>query len=198
MRVYDGENLKDTDPKAKSYQEYRDYAGVDEGMNGSRPASPSRSCRRSSTSTTARSPPTRCTCCTCSSSRSSGAVPARGRGALPRLHQGIPVAALRRVHRQGDPDRLPGVVFRVRAEHLRPLRHLRRLLDPGPGVPRPEHRRDVRPRRRSTRSWRRSRSRPASATRRTSATRSSTSCCARAPTTRARTRAGPATRSCAR
>jgi len=34
MRIYDGENLKDTDPKAKSYQEYRDYAGVDEGMNG--------------------------------------------------------------------------------------------------------------------------------------------------------------------
>ncbi|WP_150149080.1 PrkA family serine protein kinase [Candidatus Enterovibrio altilux] len=34
MRVYDGETLKDTDPKAKSYQEYRDYAGVDEGMNG--------------------------------------------------------------------------------------------------------------------------------------------------------------------
>ncbi|KLV03908.1 serine/threonine protein kinase [Photobacterium aquae] len=34
MRVYDGETLKDTDPKAKSYQEYRDYAGVDEGMAG--------------------------------------------------------------------------------------------------------------------------------------------------------------------
>ena len=34
MRVYDGENLKDTDPKAKSYQEYKDYAGVDEGMEG--------------------------------------------------------------------------------------------------------------------------------------------------------------------
>ena len=34
MRVYDGENLKDVDPKAKSYQEYRDYAGVDEGMSG--------------------------------------------------------------------------------------------------------------------------------------------------------------------
>ena len=34
MQVYDGENLKDTDPKAKSYQEYRDYAGVDEGMIG--------------------------------------------------------------------------------------------------------------------------------------------------------------------
>jgi len=34
LLVYDGENLKDTDPKAKSLQEYRDYAGVDEGMNG--------------------------------------------------------------------------------------------------------------------------------------------------------------------
>ena len=34
MRVYNGESLKDTDPKAKSYQEYRDYAGVDEGMEG--------------------------------------------------------------------------------------------------------------------------------------------------------------------
>jgi serine protein kinase len=34
MLVYDGENLKDTDPKAKSHHEYSDYAGVDEGMNG--------------------------------------------------------------------------------------------------------------------------------------------------------------------
>ncbi len=34
MRVYNGENLKDTDPQAKSFREYRDYAGVDEGMTG--------------------------------------------------------------------------------------------------------------------------------------------------------------------
>jgi len=34
MKIYDGENLKDTDPKAKSYQEYKDVAGVDEGMTG--------------------------------------------------------------------------------------------------------------------------------------------------------------------
>ena len=34
MRVYNGENLKDVDPKAKSMQEYRDVAGVDEGMTG--------------------------------------------------------------------------------------------------------------------------------------------------------------------
>eukprot|EP00003_Mantamonas_plastica_P004246 TRINITY_DN1336_c0_g1_i1.p1 TRINITY_DN1336_c0_g1~~TRINITY_DN1336_c0_g1_i1.p1 ORF type:complete len:641 (-),score=143.11 TRINITY_DN1336_c0_g1_i1:3643-5565(-) len=34
MRVYDGQNIKDTDPKAKSIQEYRDSAGVMEGMDG--------------------------------------------------------------------------------------------------------------------------------------------------------------------
>ncbi|GAB2575945.1 PrkA family serine protein kinase [Nitrincola alkalisediminis] len=34
MRIYDGENLKDTDPKAKSLQEYKDSAGVNEGMDG--------------------------------------------------------------------------------------------------------------------------------------------------------------------
>lgn len=35
MRIYDGESLKDTDPHAKTMQEYRDAAGVDEGMDGS-------------------------------------------------------------------------------------------------------------------------------------------------------------------
>jgi len=34
MRIYDGETLKETDPKARSMQEYRDAAGVDEGMEG--------------------------------------------------------------------------------------------------------------------------------------------------------------------
>ena len=34
MRIYDGESLKDTDPKAKSIQEYMDTAGVNEGMDG--------------------------------------------------------------------------------------------------------------------------------------------------------------------
>jgi len=34
MRVYDGETLKESDPKARSVQEYRDVAGVDEGMDG--------------------------------------------------------------------------------------------------------------------------------------------------------------------
>jgi serine protein kinase len=34
MRVYDGESLKDTDPNARTVQEYRDAAGVTEGMDG--------------------------------------------------------------------------------------------------------------------------------------------------------------------
>ncbi|PTE08809.1 PrkA family serine protein kinase [Mesorhizobium helmanticense] len=34
MRVYDGESVREIDPKAKSVQEYRDAAGVDEGMTG--------------------------------------------------------------------------------------------------------------------------------------------------------------------
>ena len=34
MRVYNGDSLKDTDPKAKSIQEYREAAGVSEGMTG--------------------------------------------------------------------------------------------------------------------------------------------------------------------
>ena len=34
MRVYDGESLKDSDPHAKTIQEYRDAAGVAEGMDG--------------------------------------------------------------------------------------------------------------------------------------------------------------------
>ena len=34
LRVYDGENLRETDPKAKSLQEYKDAAGPDEGMDG--------------------------------------------------------------------------------------------------------------------------------------------------------------------
>ena len=34
MRVYNGENIKDIDPKAKPLQEYKDDAGVTEGMEG--------------------------------------------------------------------------------------------------------------------------------------------------------------------
>ena len=34
MRVYNGESLREVDPKARTLQEYKDAAGVDEGMDG--------------------------------------------------------------------------------------------------------------------------------------------------------------------
>src|SRR4051794_16479408 len=34
MRVYDGESLREVDPRARSLQEYKDAAGVNEGMEG--------------------------------------------------------------------------------------------------------------------------------------------------------------------
>ena len=96
----------------------------------------------------------------------------RGAPALPRASQGLPRAALRGVHRQGNPDGVPRVVRGVRAEHLRPLRHVRRLLDPGRGLPRSGDRARASTATRSTPSSRRSRSPSASPIRRTSATRS--------------------------
>ena len=105
MRVYDGENLKDTDPKAKSlpgiprlrrrrrrHERPLDPLRVQDPVQGvqlrqdrgrRQPGAPD---VRARTADRAR------------------AVPARDRAALPRLHQGAPGAALRRVHRQGNPD----------------------------------------------------------------------------------------------
>ncbi|HLH49354.1 MAG TPA: PrkA family serine protein kinase [Roseiarcus sp.] len=37
MRAYNGDSLKDADPKAKSIQEYREVAGISEGMTGISP-----------------------------------------------------------------------------------------------------------------------------------------------------------------
>lgn len=34
MKVYNGENMRELDVKAKTLQEYKDFAGLDEGMNG--------------------------------------------------------------------------------------------------------------------------------------------------------------------
>jgi serine protein kinase len=148
MRVYDGENLKDTDSKAKSYQEYRDFAGVDEGMTGLSTRFAFKILSRVFNF----------------DHREVAANPVHLMYVLEqqieqeqfppeieekylRYDQGIPVAAVCRIHRQGDPDRLPRELFRIRPEHLRPLRDLRRLLDPGPGIPRCEYRGDARPRR---------------------------------------------------
>ena len=199
MQVYDGENLKDTDPRAKSYQEYRDYAGVDEGMSGvsTRFAFKIISKVFNFDSDRGRRQPGAPDVRAGAADRAR-AVPAGDRAEVPRLHQGAPGAALCRVHRQGNPDRLPRELQRVRPEHLRPLRHLRRLLDPGPGVPRHRHRRGLRPRvaeRRAREDREAGRHRqPEGLPQRDRQLRA-----ARARQQRtARTRCGPATRSCAR
>ena len=70
MRVYDGETLKDVDPKAKTLQEYRDYAGPDEGMNGLSTRFAYKILSAVFNHDQTRSPPTPCTSCTCSSSGS--------------------------------------------------------------------------------------------------------------------------------
>ncbi len=45
LRVYDGESLRETDPRARSLQEYRDAAGRTKAWTASRPASRSRCSR---------------------------------------------------------------------------------------------------------------------------------------------------------
>ena len=61
MRIYDGESLKDTDPKAKSIQEYRERRASTKACPASAPGLRSRCCRRPSTTTTRKSRPIRCT-----------------------------------------------------------------------------------------------------------------------------------------
>ena len=108
MQIYDGDNLKDTDPRAKSYQEYRDYAGVDEGMSGVSTRFAFKILSKVFNFDTGRSrrqsgaPDVRAR-----AADRARAVPVRDRAEVPRLHQGASGAALRRVHRQGNPDRLP-------------------------------------------------------------------------------------------
>ena len=199
MRVYDGETLKDVDPKAKTLQEYRDYAGADEGMTG---------------------------LSTRFAYKVLSAVFNHDQTEIAANPVHLMYVLEQRLAREDLPDEvrrryiehLKGYLAPryaefigkeiqtaylesycgIRPEHLRPLRDLRRLLDPGRGLPRSGDRRELRSRRRSTPSSRRSRSPSASPIRRTSATRSSTTCCARAPTTAAAIRRGTATRSCAR
>ena len=196
MRVYDGENLKDTDPKAKSIQEYRDTAGVDEGMNGLSTrfafkilskvfnfdpheiaANPVHLLYWSSRSNRSNSQP-RCASATCASSRSTwrrATSTSSARKSRPLTSS--PTASTART------SSTVTCSMRISGSRTR-----------NTGTRKPARSSTAW---RSTKSWKRSKSQPASATRRTSATRSSTSCCAHALTTTARTHRGSATRSCA-
>lgn len=146
MQVYDGENLKDTDPKAKSYQEYRDYAGVDEGMTGvsTRFAFKILSRVFNFDSTEVAANPVHLMYVL--EQQIEREQFRRKPSKVSVVREGPACIALRRVHRQGDPDRVPRIVFGIRAEHLRPLCHVRGFLDPGSGIPRSRHGRELRSR----------------------------------------------------
>ena len=133
MRVYDGESLKDTDPHAKTIQEYRDAAGVTEGMDGGSTRFAYKILSETfnfDTHEVAADPVHLLYVIEQAVRREQ--MPEETESALARVPQGGAVAALCRVHRQRDPEGLPGILQRLRPEPVRPLRGLRRRLDRGP------------------------------------------------------------------
>jgi serine protein kinase len=138
MRVYDGENLKDTDPRAKSYQEYRDYAGVDEGMSGvsTRFAFKIISKVFNFDDTEVAANPVHLMYVLEEQIEREQFRPERNRSTSRSSRSTWSPRYAEFIGKEIQTAYLES--YRVRPEHLRSLRHLRRLLDPGPGVPRPD------------------------------------------------------------
>ena len=135
MRVYDGESLKDTDPRAKSAQEYRDAAGVDEGMDGISTRFAFKvlsSTFNFDTQEVAADPVHLMYVLEQAIWREQ--FPDEIEKKLPQFHQGGIGAALCRVHRPRNPEGLSRMLFGLRPEPVRPLRRLCRRLDRGPGL----------------------------------------------------------------
>lgn len=197
MQVYDGESLKDTDPRAKSFQEYRDYAGVDEGMSGisTRFAFKILSKVFNYDSTEVAANPVHLMYVLEQQIEREQFLPS-WRPSTPATSRNT----CRRTMPSSSARKSRPPIWRATASTARtsstatsptPTTGYRTASTATTIPARPSTAT------RSTPRWRRSRSPRASPMPRTSATRSSTSCCARGPTTRARTPAGPATRSCA-
>ena len=125
MRVYDGESLKDTDPKAKSYREYRDYAGVDEGMNGLSTRFAFKILSRVFNFDHAEVAANPVHLFYVLEQQIEREQFPQEQAERYRVPERLPDPEIRRVHWQRDPDRLSGILFRIRPEHLRPVRHLR-------------------------------------------------------------------------
>ena len=143
MRVYDGENLKDTDPKAKSIQEYRDYAGVDEGMSGISTRFAFKILSQVFNfdhSEVAANPVHLLYVLERQIAREQLPTEVQDRY-LGFLKQYLAPRYAEFIGKELQTAYLE-FLRRVRPECLRSLRHLRRLLDPGQRVPRSGHRRD--------------------------------------------------------
>ena len=137
MRVYDGEKLKDTDPKAKTLQEYKDAAGVDEGMTGisTRFAYKTLSETFNYDVTEVAADPVHLMY-VLEQAIKREQYRRRDREEISRIHQGRSGAALCRIHRQGNPEGLSRILRRIRPEPVRPLHRLCRCLDRGSGLSR--------------------------------------------------------------
>ena len=148
MQVYDGENLKDTDPQRQELcQEYRDYAGVDEGMSGisTRFAFKIISKVFNFDSTEVAANPVHLMYVLEQQIEREQFPAETEQKYLAFIKEQLAARYAEFIGKEIQTAYLESY-SRVRPEHLRPLRDLRRLLDPGPGVPRHRHRRGVRPR----------------------------------------------------
>ena len=132
MRVYDGESLKETDPRARilaGIQGLRRRRGGHgrgfhplrlQGAGGDLQPRHHRDRRRPGASDV------------CAGAVDPARAAAAGhREALSGIHQGRARAALCRVYRQRNPEGLSRILPRLRTEPVRPLRRLRRCLDRG-------------------------------------------------------------------
>ena len=134
MRVYDGESLKETDPRARSpCRNTATPPASTRAWTASPPASPSRCWPRPSTTTRTEiaADPVHLMYVLEQSIRREQ-FPDETEKRYLEFIKGELGAALRRVHRQRDPEGLSRMLQRLRPEPVRPLRRLCRRLDRGP------------------------------------------------------------------
>ena len=146
MRVYDGESVRETDLRAKSMQEYRDEAGQDEGMEGLSTRFLYKVLSRTFNHGSEIAADPVHLMLVLERAILEEQLPKDTGAALPPVHQGRPRDALRGVHRQGDPEGLPGELQGLRPEHVRPLHRVCGRLDRGRRLQESRDGADARPR----------------------------------------------------
>ena len=134
MRVYDGESLKEVDPKARTMQEYRDHAGVDEGMDGisTRFAFKTLSATYNHDTQEVAADPVHLMYVLEQAIRREQ-FPDDVENTYIEFIKAELGAALRGIHRKRDPESLSRILPRLRAEPVRPLCGLCGRLDRGSG-----------------------------------------------------------------
>ena len=141
MRIYDGENLKDTDPRAKSIQEYRELAGVTEGMTGISTRFAFKVLSETfnyDTEEVAADPVHLMYVVEQAIKREQ--LPNEVEERYLDFIKSEVAPAICRVHRPGNPEGLHRILQRIWPEPVRPVHCLCRCLDRGAGLQGPRHR----------------------------------------------------------